>query len=614
MSQQTLILFFELWFGVRDFPWTEGLRRREDMYRIKRALTSVAVTTMTVSAIAMGSPLISSAAADPSAATSAQAVALGVTPTPDPVALMGEFNSYWKPLSYDKTNSTTKSETAFRGTVLDPAVLDTNDKLVVAINNAGAADLDQQRRALVDADYVWQETYADALGPVLSKYLDDGLSSNALPNTKAAIDTAGNLGTGAAKPTFNYPRPWITDRSFTGQANPSTLNGLQTHLNIAEIPDWTDASGTKHSAGYDSLLSGYSQAFPSGHTTYAYSTGIALAQLIPQLGPEIVTRASEAANNRIVLGVHYPLDIMGGRIIGEANNSSLWSDSSTFSSVLQPAENEVQSYLAGRCKADGLGSTLEECIKNTGANADAGYRNFFTDAVSTSPVTDRTSALAAYQARMTYGFTQTSQAGQAAVVPTGAESLLATTFPSLTASQRRAVLAATEIDSGYPLDSSSNGWQRLDLAAAMSSKVTLDATGNVTKVEPGQAVASVVDPTAPTSSAPSSSETASSSPASSDTTSSAPSSTESSTSATSTSAPSSPAASSSASVSTAPTSTSSTSAAVRPVSTPAAPSTKAATVLGLPLTGASGAEGLIGLAAVLSAAVGGLFAARKMRH
>lgn len=215
---------------------------------------------------------------------------------------------------------------------------------------------------------------------------------------------------------------------------------------------------------------------------------------------------------------------------------------------------------------------------------------------------------------MTYGFTQTSQSGQAAVVPTGAESLLATTFPSLTASQRRAVLAATEIDSGYPLDSSSNGWQRLDLAAAMSSKVTLDATGNVTKVEPGQAVASVVDPTAPTSSAPSSSETASSSPASSDTTSSAPSSTESSTSATSTSAPSSPAASSSASVSTAPTSTSSTSAAVRPVSTPAAPSTKAATVLGLPLTGASGAEGLIGLAAVLSAAVGGLFAARKMRH
>ncbi len=594
-SQQTLILFFELRLVIRGFPWIDDPCRREDMYCIKRALTSAAVTTMAVSAVALGSPLISSAAADTGTTPSPQAVALGVTPAPDPVALMGEFNSYWMPLAYDTTSATTKADTAFRGTVLDPAVLDKNDKLTVAINNAGAADLDQQRRALVDADYVWQETYSDALGPVLSKYLNEGLVTNALPDTKAAIDTAGNLGTGAAKPTFNFPRPWITDRSFSGQANPSTLNGLQTHLNIAKIPDWTAPSGTTHSAGYDGLLSGFSQAFPSGHTTYAYSTGIALAQLIPQLGPEIVTRASEAGNNRIVLGVHYPLDIMGGRILGEANNSFLWSDSSTFTSILQPAETEVQKYLTGRCNADGLGATLEECIEKTGANAGAGCRNFFTDAVSTAPVTDRTSALAAYRARMTYTFAQTGQAGQDAVVPTGAESLLATTFPTLTAAQRRAVLAATEIDSGYPLDSSSNGWQRLDLAAAMSSKVTLDAAGKVTGVEPGQAVASVVDTSAPSTSAPSTSAPSTSAPS------------------TSTGSPAAPSSSVATSAVTSATSASTVPAGV-PSSTPAAPSTKTASVLGLPLTGASGAEGLVGLAVVVSAAAGGLVAARKMRR
>lgn len=570
------------------------------MYRIERALKSVAVTALAVSTMAVGSPLLEQASADSSATPSAPAVAEAVTPKPDPVALMADFDNYWKPLAYDTTSATTKADTAFRGTVLNPGVLNKNDQLTVAINNAGAASTDQSRRALIDADYVWQETYSDALGPVLSKYLTDGLSGGKLPDTVAAITQAGNLGTGAAKPTYNFPRPFLPDRSFTGQANPSTLNGLANHLNISEIPDWTDANGTTHSASYASLLAGFSQAFPSGHTTYAYSTGVALAQLIPQLGPEILTRASEAGNNRIVLGVHYPLDIMGGRIIGEANNSYLWSNTTNVSTVLQPAEAELQSYLTQRCSADGHGSTLSACIANTDANGAHGYTNYFTDAVSGSAVTDRTSALTAYRARMTYSFTQTGTAGQAAVVPDGAESLLATAFPTLTAVQRRAVLAATEIDSGYPLDSSSGGWQRINLAAAMSSKVTVDSAGNVTDVEPGQAVASVV--TASPSPTPSASESGSPSASATNT----PSASESATG----SATPSVSASESATENSYP---SASSAAVA-AGSPSAPSTKAASFLGLPVTGASGAEGLIGLAVVLSAAVGGLFAARKVRR
>ena len=92
---------------------------------------------------------------------------------------------------------------------------------------------------------------------------------------------------------------------------------------------------------------------------------------------------------------------------------------------------------------------------------------------------------------MTYGFGQVGAAGEEPVVPEGAEDLLVTAFPNLTDAQRRAVLAATEIDSGYPLDSTSQGWQRINLPAALSSKVTLDAAGTVISVEPGHAVASV---------------------------------------------------------------------------------------------------------------------------
>ncbi|WP_345994186.1 phosphatase PAP2 family protein, partial [Leucobacter chromiiresistens] len=63
----------------------------------------------------------------------------------------------------------------------------------------------------------------------------------------------------------------------------------------------------------------------SGHTTYAYGIGIGLAMVLPELGPEILTRSSEGGNTRIVLGVHYPLDVMGGRIEGHLGTVRLYS-------------------------------------------------------------------------------------------------------------------------------------------------------------------------------------------------------------------------------------------------------------------------------------------------
>ncbi len=251
-------------------------------------------------------------------------------------------------------------------------------------------------------------------------------------------------------------------------------------------------------------------SFPSGHTTVAYSGGIGLATLLPQLAPEIMTRASEAANNRLIVGVHYPLDLMGGRIIGEAGLATRWSDEQFRNDKLMPAYQEMQAYMAKRCvganivaRAADDPTTVQNCVTALNANSadsskpSGGYTNDFTDDFSTQPVTNRASALAAYQARMSYGFKPTSATGKAAVVPEGAEDLLTTAFPTLNAEQRRAVLAATEIDSGEPLDASSNGYQRLNLAAAYSAKVTLSADGSVVKVEPGQAVASVVCEGAP---------------------------------------------------------------------------------------------------------------------
>lgn len=496
--------------------------------------------------------------------TSGLAPATAASATPDRVAPLQEFTNYWQPRTYDPSSAASKAATVWRGTVTDQgaSVLKQNDQTLDAINHAAAAHPAQAHRALVDADYEWTETIPDALGPQLGQWFSDGVASGKLPKTAATFDEIEKTSsTSPAKAYFNYPRPFLKDRSVGGQNN---LNGLADYSGITRIPDWTDSFGKTHSAEYDQMEAGYSQAFPSGHTTFVYQEGIQLAMLVPELGPEALTRSSEAGNNRIALGVHYPMDVMGGRILGHINATAQFSDTDYVSKTFAPARTELVSYLDEQCKVHGFSSDLATCVDQTGANDAKGYRNSFVDAVSAAPVTDRASALAAYRARMTYSFQRVGQSGQAARVPAGAEKLLTTAFPTLTDEQRREVLAATEIDSGYIFDSSSDGWQRIDLPAAMSAKVTLDASGKVVKVEAGQKTASVVTTGASGSGTPSPSAPATDQPT-------APATTSPATAAPSAQPTSSPSASASATTSAAPSAsaTASASASARPTSSAA---------------------------------------------
>lgn len=401
---------------------------------------------------------------------------------PNLVQLLGEYDSYWQPAT----------ETA-GGKVLNQTVLDHDDAYIQQINNAAAEGGDgttataQQQRALVDADMSAAETLPDSLGPVLGGYFSAGLADGSLKKV-SDIFKYDTISTSTAKKHFQHPRPF-EDRTNGGKNEITNING-----NIKRVPDWTDAQGNTHSAEYDGLAG--SGSFPSGHTTGAYSWGVALAGMLPQLAPEILTRTSEAGNNRIVLGVHYPLDIMGGRIDGEVANGYYWS--TYYDKYVKPASDQLQSYLAAKCVADGHATkqdsdyaTVTECVNNLGANASNGYQNAFVDAVSKEPVTDRASALRVYTNRLTYGFDKTT-AGTEFTAPEGSADLLKIAYPKLHRDQREAILAKTAIDGGYPLDSSSAGWQRINLAAALSATVTLDENGDVVKVEPGAATPSVI--------------------------------------------------------------------------------------------------------------------------
>ena len=440
---------------------------------------------------------------------------------PDLVALLAGYSRFWAP--------TSPADHPLHGIVRDARVLRWDDELTVWINRHATET--QRFRALQDAEYQpgvggaydQSVTISTGLGSVLGPLYVAGYQGGRLPLTVALLNaTSGTSGayvtTGAAKYAFSHPRPYLPSDPTTpsppgeeASCPSAAVNGSsQRAIRLGE--PWADARGnlrirrvddvvdTTHefspndvalSANYGGFGTCRGGSFPSGHTTTAYEAGITLATLLPELAPEILARASEAGNDRIVLGVHYPLDVVGGRIDGEAAIAARWSDPAYRARVLEPARTELVAYLEAQCRA-----TLAACIRDQDPYRSDPYGGAAMPGGSSQRVDDRASAAAVFRERLTYGFPRTAAAGRAPDVPAGASALLITTFPTLTSAQRTSVLAQTQLDSGYPLDgtgTAAGSWQRLDLAAAMSATVRVDPDGSVAVVATG-GVARVLAP------------------------------------------------------------------------------------------------------------------------
>ncbi|HEX9416696.1 MAG TPA: phosphatase PAP2 family protein [Gaiellaceae bacterium] len=98
-----------------------------------------------------------------------------------------------------------------------------------------------------------------------------------------AADLIGNLGSYGLRELIGRPRPSMR------YASPHTL---------VRAP--TDAS------------------FPSGHTTIAFACAAVLAYFKPRLAPPLFLLAAAIGFSRIYVGVHYPLDVVGGAALGLA--------------------------------------------------------------------------------------------------------------------------------------------------------------------------------------------------------------------------------------------------------------------------------------------------------
>ena len=66
-------------------------------------------------------------------------------------------------------------------------------------------------------------------------------------------------------------------------------------------------------------------SFPSGHTLQAVSFSIVALGWYPQLAPLLVGFTVLVAASRVILGLHYPSDVLAAGVIGSAlGGSSLW--------------------------------------------------------------------------------------------------------------------------------------------------------------------------------------------------------------------------------------------------------------------------------------------------
>ncbi|CAG2143033.1 Extracellular serine protease precursor [compost metagenome] len=254
-----------------------------------------------------------------------------------------------------------------------------------------------------------------------------GVAGSANTAFGTVVDFVNNIGengsTEPAKRFFKYARPWRWSASV--QVVPA--------LEPAKSPTPATDGG-----------------YTSGHTAEAVRDAIAMAYVVPERFQEMVARGLELGENRILAGMHSPLDVVSGRMLGQATAAASIATGNN-------AARKDAAYAQAR-------STLMAAANVT---TDAAFRDF---AHSGSTATDRFADYATnkanYVRRMTFGFAPIADTTKPAVVPKGAEVLLETRLPYLDAAQRRVVLKTTAVASGYPVMDDAEGWGRLNLFAA----------------------------------------------------------------------------------------------------------------------------------------------------
>ena len=208
-----------------------------------------------------------------------------------------------------------------------------------------------------------------------------------------------------------------------------------------------------------------SPSFPSGHTTYGYMGSLVLAVLVPDRYQQMIARGAEYGNDRILMGAHYAMDVLGGRTLATYDLAHLLANDpayvgrslrklpviTDYQAALKAARADVVAALQSAC-----GNTIEVCAReDTGRFSDPALNEAF------------------YAVTQTYGLPVVYPKNAGTPEDVGklapeAGYLLTTAFPSLTLEQADQILTETEGPGGGFLDDGSafGVYSQLNLYAA----------------------------------------------------------------------------------------------------------------------------------------------------
>lgn len=216
-----------------------------------------------------------------------------------------------------------------------------------------------------------------------------------------------------------------------------------------------------------------SPSYPSGHTTYGYMESLLLALLVPERYPQMVARAAEYGNNRIIMSAHYTMDVLGGRTMATYDLAQLLANKPGYVGTKRQgiAIEDFQKALAA-ARAD-LVKALEAGCGNTVAACARQDHGRFAD-----PSTNQTF----YEATQAYGlptvFAQNAtDTEDVAKLAPEAGYLLTAAFPYLTLAEADAILTSTEGPGGGFLDDGSafGVYSRVDLYRAAEKAIAAAA-------------------------------------------------------------------------------------------------------------------------------------------
>ncbi|WP_432380668.1 phosphatase PAP2 family protein [Duganella sp. P38] len=350
------------------------------------------------------------------------------------------------------------------GTVLNAAIHQANiDYVVKATSNRSA---EQAVQAYLDDRRGKAYSISDGMGPLTTAWRAATQQTTTITEvaadatTKAYNDGGNNTGVaGSANASFGN----VVDLTNLIGNNASTEPAKRFYKYARPYRWSTSVQLLPALVPAKSATPATDGGFTSGHSAEATRVAVAMAYAVPERYQEMLSRGLELGEMRIIAGMHSPLDVLSGRILGQA---------SAAANLADPAN------AAKKAAAVAQAHTTLMAATNTTADTFASYAQSGTKA--NDRFSDYATNKANYLRRSTYGFPQIAAANAPAVVPKGAEVLLETRQPYLTDAQRRVVLKTTALPSGYPVMDDAEGWGRLNLFAAADGYAAF--SGNVTIV------------------------------------------------------------------------------------------------------------------------------------